>query len=251
MFFTFCVCVSGLVAGYRTKLHRKIFFRARERALPKNGTVPLAIVAVAALGAALSVPSPALKMICFSLLFSLFPLSARWLLRWRRKRKFERMFRLFLNQIILIMSCGKSFRQSFRESVLYFDRDLQKIFGEIFEIVTFSQQLSNFSGSVFEKRVLDKFIAVDKSPRNSLDQLRSFRVELELTEFFRRRSGQVTGAVRFQALLISILYFFLLAFVLSEFGWAGNRMSIGLSVALYSAGLAVFYYLGRKKRWKL
>ena len=174
--------------------------------------------------------------------------------RWRMQRRFRRVFRLFLNQVILLMVSGKSFRHSFRESLVQFDLLSRRILAEIYEIVTFSQQLPQTSGAEFgdfERRVLQKLIIVDKNPQNPVTQLKNFRTELELTDFFRHRSRQATSAIRFQAMVLFLLYMGLLVFVIQQFGWGVTKVPILASLPLFTAGGIVFYFMGRKRRWRL
>ena len=167
------------------------------------------------------------------------------------KRHFERSFTLFLSQIILNMQSGFSFRSSFRSSISFFDSKIQKNLAEIYEVVTFSQQLESFSGTAFEKMILENLIEVDGDKKSSLQRLKSFRISIEMENFFRHRSRAITSSVRFQFIFLTILYLLMGFFIISEFGFYENRVSVLSSGGIFLVGTALFVKMGGKPPWKL
>lgn len=186
-----------------------------------------------------------------SLLAKIVTASFGFIKKYRCEREFEKQFLVFLNQLILFMRTGSSFRRSFRQSALQMRGETSKKLLEIEESVTFSQQNSSKKSSKFEKLVIRELIRVDRCPQNSLVMLLNWRKELKITSFFRHRSQQMTSAVRVQCGILCFLYISLLFFVVAEFSWIKNRLVVSTSMALFVFGLIVFFLYGRKSKWKL
>ncbi len=170
--------------------------------------------------------------------------------KWREK-KFRQQFYSCLNNTILKMKTGKSLRQAFTEMSAESDPLMQQKLSEILEIVVFSQQNSLDWGDQFVKRAIVELRSADQNSHSSLRTLTAFRDRLRMEDDFRRRSGQVLQQIRFQSILITALYFAVLAFVGHEFGIKKNVRLISSSLLFFAIGLLWIQIGGRRLKWKV
>ena len=184
-----------------------------------------------------------------TLLFLYFLVQRVW--KSLKDKRFEKFFVLFLDQVILFVQCGDSFRSAFKSSIKFVPELFHQELQEMYERVTFSQQIPHFSHSQLKKHLLSKLISIDKGKENPLSALKNLRTELHLASLFRHKSMQITASARFQCGILCFLYLSLLFFVLSRFSWVQNRSIISLSILIFCTSLIVFYFLGRKSEWKV
>lgn len=240
----FCIFLFGLVFAYRTFFQQIDLTKKQKQVFAK--IVTFVFMPLLFLPYRVIVTLITLKILFFALYFL-----TKVLQNYIFQRGFEKKTILLLNQMILFMQTGHSFRSAFQKSIVSFSKKEKEKLYEIYEIVTFSQQLYGFQGSVFEKNFLIEMIAIDKSTNRSIERLINFRRELQLTALFRHKSREVTITSRVQSLILTLLYLFLLVFVVVNFGFDKNKVFILSSALLFSLGLVLFYVLGRKKRWRV
>jgi Flp pilus assembly protein TadB len=168
-----------------------------------------------------------------------------------RNLRFKKNFLELLNQIILGMSSGLSFRQSFDQAKRRWDFSTQQKLTEIMGHVAFSQQTSAAPANLFLKSVVEEFSLVDQQPHRALQRLQSFRHKLKLEQDFRRKSGQVTQQLRAQALILSLLYLFLLIFIAWQMGLTKYFRLTMASISLFGLGILLILNIGRRFRWKV
>lgn len=158
---------------------------------------------------------------------------------------------LVIDEIILQMCSGKSFRES-----LLFSRDrsssLLRVFLEDLSLgVVFSQHPKTWSKDAFFQEIAREFQLIDKSNAKSLERLRNFRKKIRLQLDFRRRSGQILSQIRTQSLVMSALYLFLLAYVVCTYGFQTHVKLILISSALFLLGCVWVWRAGRRYKWKI
>jgi Flp pilus assembly protein TadB len=167
------------------------------------------------------------------------------------KHKFEAELIKFIDEIILTMSTGRSFRDAFvsicQQNESYFTK-------KILEIQKSSQlnTNSNCKNWQSEPKFLDLWLlfqSLEQNTHKQLEKLRAYRRQIHWEQNFRRKSAQATSQVKAQAFVLSALYIALLIYVLKTTG--GNIIRwILISLVLYLTGLLSLYILGKRKPWK-
>jgi hypothetical protein len=167
------------------------------------------------------------------------------------KHKFETELIRLIDEIILTMSTGHSFRDAFvticQQHNSYFTK-------KIIEIHKSSQinAVSNIKNWQNEPKFLDLwhfFQSIEQNSNKQLEKLRAFRRQLYWKQSFRRKSMQATSQVKAQALILSILYIALLIYVLKTTN--GNIVRwVFISLILFLTGLLSLHLLGKRKTWK-
>lgn len=167
------------------------------------------------------------------------------------KHKFEAELIIFIDEIILTMSTGRSFRDAFvsicQQNESYFIK-------KILEIHKSSQHntindIKNWQGEPKFLNLWHLFQSIEQNTHKQLEKLRAYRRQLHWEQNFRRKSMQATSQVKAQAFILSILYIALLIYVLKTTG--GNIIRwILISLILYLTGLLSLYILGKRKPWK-
>ena len=127
-----------------------------------------------------------------TLLFLYFLVQRVW--KSLKDKRFEKFFVLFLDQVILFVQCGDSFRSAFKSSIKFVPELFHQELQEMYERVTFSQQIPHFSHSQLKKHLLSKLISIDKGKENPLSALKNLRTELHLASLFRHKSMQITAS---------------------------------------------------------
>lgn len=171
-------------------------------------------------------------------------------LRKMREKSFRKYFRESLTNLILKMKTGKSLRQALHEIANESDPFMRRKLSEITEIVVFSQQKSRPTDS-FVAQVIRELCRADQNAHSSMRILTTYRDRLRVEDEFRHKSGQVLSQIRFQALLMSGLYFAVLVFVSFQFGFHRNQKLIGVSLFFFILGLAWIFFGGRRLKWKV
>lgn len=170
---------------------------------------------------------------------------------WLENKRFREEFVVVLNEIIVRMSGGNSFRQAFSRSIEGLNERSRKIWQELLEIVTFSQQISSSYDSNFKNQILQEFFQIDRCSQSAVKQLKIFRRRFQMIENFRHKSGAVSRQIRVQSYIMIALYVLLLLFVLFHFDWKRNLGFISISFFLFFVGAAWLLLSGRRLKWKL
>ncbi len=183
------------------------------------------------------------------LFFLYFPLIcvvfAQKTLEFKRRSQFKNQFPMFLNQIILQIHLGHSFRRSVETAKLSFSRNYQLNIDKIMENVVFSQQSKFVVKDIFINQIIDFFKKVDRVPHQSVDWLIFFRQKLHLEKNFRHKSKQITLQLRLQVLVLGVLYVALFIFVVLKYGFLNNLSLFLVSILFFLMGIIVFVQLIR------
>ncbi len=155
-----------------------------------------------------------------------------------------------LDEVILGLQVGKSFRTSLEQAVQNQNSWYRIQFLEIYSAVVASERPSKTTKTAFLNILIEEFRNIDQSQTKIVEQVRALRRQIKIEDDFRRRSGQVTQQIRIQAVVISFLYLALLSFVVMQFGFFQNQMLIMASSLLFIAGLAWIFLVGRGMKWK-
>lgn len=202
-------------------------------------TIPLTVVV------ARHSPTAALMVLHLPALST--PLVEKYL-KWREHRLIVEHLRELVENMILTMRGGKSFRSSLHDSVAELqDGPLARVLRSWAHSMPLHQKAP--SQPVWWSNVAAELLAIDQQSHQALNRLRNWRSRLKFEADFRRRVGQVVTQVRLQVFVISGIYLALLGFTLARGSWSGDSTLIGLSMALFATGLLIILRLGRRIKW--
>lgn len=181
-------------------------------------------------------------------------------------QNFQHLWTQFLDELILLMMTGRSFRDSF----LFITAHSQNIFHlKLREILLkndfrenlnsqrplSNQKLKKISFKTSQLSLIYELVqSVEKNPHKALETLKAHRQQIHWKIKFKNKSKQITLLMRTQALLLSLLYLGLLFFILNRPD--SSEMSLHrhspllLSLSLFCSGIILIIILGRKKSWK-
>lgn len=182
------------------------------------------------------------------------------------RQNFQQMWVQFLDELILLMMTGRSFRDSF----LFITAHSQNIFHlklrEILFRSDFSensnphQHLSNKKSkklslnSIQLHLVYELVQSIEKNPHKAIEKLKAHRRQVHWNIKFKNKSKQMTLLMRTQALILSLLYIGLLFFVLNQRKHSHISLTqsspLLLSLSLFCLGITLIAIIGRKKSWK-
>lgn len=179
-------------------------------------------------------------------------LSPIFLARSRRLR-FRRELPVLLNNLILKMRTGLSFRAALKCSLENLSpmttSKIEKIL-ESLDLTAKSSEVSKRQDPEVE-RLLIVFRAIDGEAHKTLPRLCQFRNQIKDEAHFRNRVQRALSQLTAQSWVMGVLYCALLVLVICRFGWIENSKIISLSFLLFAVGQSLTIRLGRNFRWKV
>ena len=176
---------------------------------------------------------------------------AHFIIKKQREAHFYKVFLVFLNQIILNMKVGNSFRSSFESLLDQYDDYFNEKIKEMYNFVVFSQQKTQKFSNDQVSVIVKQLIFSDRQPHLAIKRLENLRNKLKIESDFRHRSGQVSYQIRLQSLIIVCLYIALQVFVFSSFQTKQFANLIFVSNTLFFIGVFLIFRIGRNYKWKV
>jgi hypothetical protein len=224
------------------------FYRDRvfaPQTLTKIGTAYL--IAMIFVVVVIPMPQMLAAVTCLQMLFHLIaPVVARL-----RSDSFKQSALRVIDEMVICMKTGQSFRHAFDEAKKSCDAFTQQKLAEVMSLVAFSQQKQIPAMSQFAKFLVEEFTQVDQRPHRAIQRLEVLRARLKMEREFRRRSGDATRQVQCQALVLLILYIVLFIAVIRHVHFSEYLPLFGSSIALMLAGYLLMWWLIRSFRWKV
>lgn len=169
-----------------------------------------------------------------------------------RERYFERDFKNSLQQILLSMRSGRSFRSSLTQCVqLETNIHHKKIMAQVADFVVFTQHKSNQFRAKTLRKVVFELKKADSDPHLSVLRLENLEKWLKIRSEFRRRSGKVLAQIRIQAVVTLTLYFAVSIFMAMAYEFETFRHLFFISLLLMIVGTTCLFTSGRRLRWRL
>lgn len=167
-----------------------------------------------------------------------------------RKRQFRRELPFLLNDMILKMRSGFSFRSAMQSA----SQNLSE-----FSRVKVEKMTERLILSVEQERESDEMTTKlffflgesDKHPHLAIQRLTLFRDQLRMEDFFRERVSRALRPLYAQSGLMMLMYIGLLGFVTWQFGWREHSRTILLATILFLSGGYLAILLGGRFRWKV
>ncbi len=173
------------------------------------------------------------------------------ILQAQRVQKFHDDIVPILDEVHLLMSIGRSYRESLETASQRGSHYSRVILFEFLRVLRYSQAmaLSQFEQSI--QNLLSDLLKIDRTEGKKLEHLKSLRYKLGIESYFRHRSRQVTAQTRIQAAVMTILYVALLIFVVLNFGFFHILKFLSFSICFFAVGLIWIQKSGRKIKWKV
>lgn len=168
----------------------------------------------------------------------------------RLRRLIQSEFPGFLSGIILAMKAGFSFRSSIDKQLSNSSEVWEKWLRSMIESRVFLRTGEDFSAhwwSIY----LHELQAAEENPHQALTRLENFRQKIKVLSDFRRKSGQALAQARIQMAVMTFLYLALLILMMTQFHLSTHRKLIFISVCMFACGQILFWWLGRKRTWKI
>lgn len=163
---------------------------------------------------------------------------------------FKKRFLRFLNNTILKMRLGNSFKISILTSMKKESQQFQKILESIIRNMAFSTHSSIKSDYSLLQFIAEEFRKIEENPHTAIQRLESVRHFVREKEKIRRKSGQVLRQIYIQVGVITALYLALLIYVVLVEGFEEHIFVISLSVSLFLFGTTLMLVTGRKVQWR-
>jgi len=177
-------------------------------------------------------------------------LSLPFLFELRLKMRIQSEFPGFISKIILEMKAGFSFRSSIDKHLSISSEVWEKWLRSMIETRVFLRTTEDFSvhwWSIY----LQELQAAEENPHLALTRLENFRQKMKVLSDFRRKSGQALAQARIQMVVMTFLYLALLVLMMTQFQIGSHRRLILASFTLFVCGQLLFWWLGRKRKWKI
>lgn len=246
MFTLFLISMTGILLAHRT-----FFTSAEEFAISKH-TQSLFLLTFVVLISLLVLSfhsSPVVLWLLIgiiSITLKFFPNILRFFLL---KRLFSALIP-FLDCVILGLQTGKSFRGALSLAIENQNGWMRNQLRDIYNSIVTSDASVVIKSAAIKDFQLE-LLEIDRSQNRVIDQVKALRRHLKIQENFRRRSGQVTQQIKMQAIIVTALYFSLLAFVILQFGFFENANLIFFSGFIFLLGLIWIFSVGRRMIWKV
>jgi hypothetical protein len=173
------------------------------------------------------------------------------LIRKHREQRFRHEFLDYLERVILLVRTGKPFRLALTNACDDMSPFTHEKLGKILEFVFFSQHSELNDTDSFSREIVRELIVIDRASHRCLDRLVVLRRNLRLESEFSLKAGQVVRRLRWQAYILSGLYFALATFMISQFQFADLWPYLWVSVTFFVTGLVWIVASGRKIKWKI
>jgi|GEM_PF-6346546 len=167
------------------------------------------------------------------------------------KRLTSESYLALLDEIILNIRSGKSFRVSFLNAIENRNGILKNFLHEIYYAVTTPNHRITESCNPKIKKIILDLKEIDASPTKSLNQVsvlrRNLKVEYDLIRKIQISSQQVDG----QTAVLSALQLILSVLVTVKFGFIENLHLLLISYFLFAIGLVGVVCIKRSFKWKI
>lgn len=171
-----------------------------------------------------------------------------------RKKQFEEVLPLVINQTIIKMRIGNSFRSALKEAIATVQAPLSAKFEKIYDSLGLElskQRELLFSNDRDVRRLFEVFKAIDGETHNQLQRILHFREMLLCERHFKSRVSRALSQVKAQATVLTFIYAGLLTLVIYRFGWRSNSQIIFISLLLFAIGQVLILKVGGHFRWKV
>lgn len=230
--------------------HRMIEFQITRKPLSEAVSAKIAKIQILFFWI-LTVLSPWIPVLVLVLLLFVPNLAATrldWIFNFILRHQFRLNLLKFVDEIILLMMTGKSFRDSYLQLTANAKDFFHIKMRELLLVANF-QSDSHLARTPEVQQIAHLVQVIEKNPHKAIEKLRALRRQLHWSLLFRRKAKLATVQIRAQAIVLSLLYVGLLIFVLRNQGLQAHSVVLP-SMILFFSGLLTLLLIGRKQKWK-
>jgi hypothetical protein len=110
-------------------------------------------------------------------------------------------------------------------------------------------KVSNFRPNT--EKIARELRKIDQSGFKTLEKIKNLRHQLRTKIHFQQKMSQVTLQIRWQSVIVSILFVALIAFSWVNYGWQQVHIWLVISVVLFAIGIIFNWFIGRGFKWNL
>jgi Flp pilus assembly protein TadB len=167
------------------------------------------------------------------------------------KRQFPQKIKSFVDEMVLMMMLGRSFRDSFhyicqKDGTIFSLKMLDLLKSIQLSVLNRDEKISDPSILEFLERIKH----IDQSPHNAIVKLKAYQKSLQTEIYIKKKLKQATVSAKSQGLIMTSIYIGLLCFVLEQNNLSKIGSWVFLSLILYLSGLILSYLLSRRRKWK-
>ena len=168
-----------------------------------------------------------------------------------RRRHFQREILFFLDELLLKMRSGVSFRESLANLEGFRNSRGSIDLAEISSLISYPERGEGLVLIAEAQELLFEMRKMDQSSARIIEKVRAFRHKEKMLMRFRQKSSQVTSQARAQAMVCSFLYVALLFWIaVSDREALFSGLTL-LSAVLFMSGVLMMMLIERGFRWKL
>ncbi|MGE0762817.1 MAG: hypothetical protein AB7N80_06020 [Bdellovibrionales bacterium] len=166
---------------------------------------------------------------------------------WHHRKFRARVHRQMVENIILEMRAGRSFRSAIIQAAAQIQDETlnERVKLWLAAVPIENESYPNDWWSPFARELSH----IDRQAHHALERMLEWRLRLKLESDFRRRFGQVASQIRLQALIVTILYLAILAVNLLRGAWNHAAGLILISALLLVVGFVLIFRLGGRVKW--
>jgi hypothetical protein len=172
----------------------------------------------------------------------------------RLQRRIQSEFPGFIDRILLAMKTGYAFRPAVERALTPQNHAWEKWLLAMIETHIFlrpNNHATDHSGAFWWHEYFRELRILQKNAHHAVARLESLRRKLKVMSEFRRKSGHALLQARIQLWVMTVLYLALLAMTMTQFHLYDHRRLILGSLALFTSGQISFWWLARKRKWKV
>lgn len=192
--------------------------------------------------------SPAQVWILVFILILISPIFTRGM-RFYREKQLPIMCLNCLDQIILILKSGNSFRSALEQVEMTETSWIRPFLAEIRKSLYLQTQIQ--SDSVWFQTWSRELLDIEASKVKTLDQLESLRRQMRVQIKSQKRISQVTSGPRFQIFFMSALFLCLNGIFVAKGVHQDLLLFLSIAWLLFLVGLLVTFFIMRSIKWKI
>lgn len=167
----------------------------------------------------------------------------------KREKSFKDNFCHHVDQIILEMRSGVSFRIAFERTIAKAKPFESVKLKKMLDLIQFRGFLSEKNKFIFN--LVTELSQVDRHSHNAIQRLDVLRLKLRTQSEFRKKKNQAVLQIRAQGLILTGLYIVTLFFIMKVLPNSLHFSDFLMSFSLFVIGGLIILYYGRSYRWKV
>ena len=172
------------------------------------------------------------------------------IMRFYLSKSLSESFLSIVDEIILNIRSGKSFRASLLNVTQSRSGLLRNLLFEIYHAVTSNHNPFSKTSKHHLKQFISDLKEIDASQTKALNQLSALRRNLKINYDLKRKLSLASQQADAQTAILTVLQVLLLIFVSAKFGFIENLQLILVSSFLFTIGIIGAFFIKRGFRWK-